>query len=225
MRTITAATFSVLIASGLCTSASTQSPSSKREQLCLIDDAAKDASLLAFRSTLRDIVARKDAKGLTAVLADNIRVGFDSPRGVQEFVRVHTPTDPNSEVWRDLDSILSLGGSFLGPDVFCAPYVRCPGPKTIDSEQFVVVLGGKVPAHAAPLSESAVIEWLSCDVLPLDGDNVPENPSDSAPGWIAVYLGPSWGFVQEEKVRRVGDWYFHATRIKGRWLLTTFLAG
>lgn len=118
-----------------------------------------------------------------------------------------------------------MGGSFVSPNVFCAPFVRCPGPQKIDSELFVVVLGGKVPAHAAPVSTSRVLEWLSCDVLPFDGDDLPEPPSVSAPGWIAVYLGSRWGFVEREKTRMVGDWYLHVTKTNDRWLITTFLAG
>jgi hypothetical protein len=225
MRTLTIATFSVLIASGLCTSAVTQSPPLKRERLCFIDEGVKDPSLIAFRSTLREIVDQKDAKGLINVLAENIHVGLDERPGISNFVQIHTPDDPSSEIWRDLGRILDLGGSFVGPNVFCAPFVRCPGAKAIDSELFVVVLGAKVPAHASPTSTSEVIEWLSCDVLPFDGSHLPEKPSTSAPGWLAVYLGKRWGFVEEEQTRMVGDWYFHVTKIENRWLLTTFLAG
>jgi hypothetical protein len=58
-----------------------------------------------------------------------------------------------------------------------------------------------------------------------DGDFVPPRPDDSTPGFITVFLGKQWGFVQEDRTRALGDWYFEATKRAGRWLLTTILAG
>lgn len=224
MGTLRAATISVLLASGLCVGAVNEPQKVKRERLCFVDEGSQDPSFLAFRNSLRDIVEKKDSSGLINVLADDIRSDIYGERGIPAFVKNYRLTDPDSEIWRDLGRILNLGGSFIEPTVFCAPFVRCPGPQGIDSELFVVVLGERVPAYASPSTASQVVEWLSCDVLPYEGDDLPRRPLEPS-GWMSVYLGQRWAFVEEERTREVGDWYFHATKIDGRWLLTTILAG
>jgi hypothetical protein len=225
MRQFTIAILSVLVGFDLCTYAPTQSRITKRERLCPIDEGGKDPSFVAFRTALRGVVERKDSPALIRLIAPDVRVGLDSPRNIRQFIEDHNPADPNSDVWPQLGRILDLGGSFIEPNVFCAPYVRCPGPKTIDSELFVVILGQKVPAHDRPTSNSQVVERLSCDVLRFDGLTVPQRPDESAPGWIPVFLGSRWAFVEVAKTRMVDDWYIHATKTNGRWLITTFLAG
>lgn len=225
MRLLKIALASVLAVSNLGATATDQSPT-RRERLCFIDETAKDPTLVAFKSALSEVVERRDSKGLLNLIAKDVRVDIYDRRGdIAQFVEHENPADPNSPVWSDLGKILDLGGAFIEDNVFCAPYVRCPGSKTADSELFVVILGQRVPAYVAPSTGSRVIEWLSCDVLPFDGDYFPPRPDGPATGWITVFLGTRWGFVEEQKARMVGDRYFHVTKIDGRWLITTYLAG
>lgn len=221
MNTLTTLAASVGLATAVCAGPIAQPKVVQRERLCFVDEAAKDESFQVFRDFLVGVVERKDTGQLIGSLWKDIRVGIYEPGGIDKFVEVYEPANPDSAIWRDLSRILNLGGTFIEPRVFCAPYVRCPGPRR-SSSLSVVILGNKVPAHALPSSDSEIVEWLSCDVVAYDGDDLPPAPR-GAEGWVAVFLGQRWAFVSEGETRMIGDTYFHASKIDGRWVVTTFL--
>lgn len=211
------------LVAALCAAPNAQRPVAPRERLCFVDEGAKDPSFQAFRDFLRGVVQSRNAGQLLDSIANDVRFTIYEAGDREKFVEAYAPASPNSDVWRHLEGILRLGGTFIEPDVFCAPYVRCPGPRG-SADLSVVILGNKVPAYSEPSTASEVVEWLSCDVVPYDGDDLPPAPQDGK-GWVAVFLGKRWAFVSEDETRMIGDAYFHASKIDGRWVITTFLGG
>ena len=91
------------------------------------DAATKQPDLVAFRSTLKSAVARRDAAAVLKVTDPNIRTSFGPDDGLRFFKRALS--DRNSETWKRLERVLASGGFFETPDSFVAPFwIGCGEP-------------------------------------------------------------------------------------------------
>lgn len=113
-------------------------------RLAPVDEAARYPDFLQFRTALRQIIARRDVPALLAVIHPNIKNSFGGDDGVEQFKRIWRPEQLDSHVWNELDALLSLGGTFSGPDTFVAPYVYANWPQEFDAFDYWAVIGRNV---------------------------------------------------------------------------------
>ena len=97
-----------------------------------VDQGPQKPDFMAFRTELRQTIERRDGPALLRVVHPNIKNTFGGDDGIDAFERLWRLERADSEVWRELGAVLALGGTFLDPDQFAAPYVTRNGrrPRT-----------------------------------------------------------------------------------------------
>jgi hypothetical protein len=130
------------------------------------DQSARDASLQTLLGAMRQIVRRRDAKALLALMAPDFKVEFDVGKGPTIFRRHWHLEAPGSRVWPVLDRVLALGGTFYSDSLFALPYVYTRFPLDLDRLHYVVATG-EIPMRATPGATGARIAVLKDAILQL----------------------------------------------------------
>jgi hypothetical protein len=205
-----------------------------RAPLRPVDEAAKDASFLEFRTALLDALKRRDAAFVLAVstpdMAEYLRnIGLELPRAAV--------AGPPHEIvaWRQLESILLLGGTFTttkglveGRVEFCAPYVyrAYPDPAQIGFDLIEsegtpwVVLEPNVPVYSEPAPNASVLTRLSYDLVEVTGGEAPALPPVR---WRQIHTPDGReGWIEAHRIRDPEDHHACFAKIGGAWRLTVF---
>ena len=204
------ATF-VLLAAGTLTAAATA-------QLLPVDEASKRPDFVSFRARLQRAVARRDATGLLAVVHPQIKNSFGDDDGLDRFRSIWRIDAADSEIWAELSTVLSLGGSFFDNDTFIAPYVFSRWPGKFEAFDHVAVIGSHVRVRSAARLDAPPLATLSFAILPL------AEPPETA-DWTAVRIdGGRVGYIASQYARSPID-YRAIFRFDRQWQLVTFVAG
>jgi len=189
-------------------------------QLLPVDEASTRPDFFSFRATLQRAVARHDAAALVAIVHPHIKNSFGGNDGIDEFRTMWKVTEPDTEIWDVLGSVLALGGSFHDADTFVAPYVFSRWPEQFDSFEHVAVIGSSVRVRSQPDTTSGAIDTVSFAILP-----VARQATDKE-GWTAVQIDRQRvGYISSAYVRSPID-YRAIFRIENRrWQLVTLVAG
>jgi hypothetical protein len=216
---VVASVFAILAAAAVCATPA----AAQVTRLFPADEAASQPDFFSFRARLIQTVLQRDTAGLYAVLAPNVLNSFGGDGGVPEFRSMWRPGDPDSEIWRTLAEILSLGGTFHGDTLFSAPYTFSRFPAGWDAFDHVVVTGSNVRVRSEPDVNSEVLAILSFDIVPLARD-IP--PGEGASGWEAIRLVDGrYGFIDSRYVRSPTGYRLGIVRRGGRWLIRSLVAG
>jgi len=219
MRLLIAAALTI----GLAVSAQT---AEKVLQLKPVDHGPQDKSLLEFRNALKGIVARKDAPALLKTVAPDIRNTFGDTNGAANFVAIWKPADPKSEVWRVLDLVLALGGTFDNKTTFVAPYVFSTFPDDLDAFETVVVTADGAVMRKKPGAAAPIVRTLDHDILTLVGSITKSQHQAGPDDWLAVRdVAGRGGFVRQREVRSAVDFRAYFKKRQGRWRMTILIAG
>jgi hypothetical protein len=184
-----------------------------------VDEAAQNPDFLAFRTRLKAIVAKHDTKALLEVLHPDIRASFGSDSGITAFVAMWTPNEPDSKLWKELGTVLDLGGTFAGPAMFTAPYTFSRWPHDVDSFEFMAVIGSNVRIRTQPNADAAVLATVSYAILENDLN------AKSVEAWTAVKFDGKRGYVSSQYIRSPIDYRARFSYENGRWRMVFFLAG
>jgi len=185
-----------------------------------VDEASRDPSFVAFRESLMDVVARKDRAALLAVIdPTGIRSSFGGDGTLAEFENLWSLDRPDSKLWPELLTVLSMGGAFESDDAFWAPYVFSSFPESVDAFEWLAITGQKAPLHSEPRDESPILARLDYTLV--------RSPDAPEPGdWTRVTLDDvGTGFVRSDLVRSPVDYRAVFTKRDGRWVMTAFVAG
>jgi hypothetical protein len=189
-------------------------------QLLPVDDAAKRPDFFSFRAQLQVIVAGRDVEGLMAVVARDVKNSFGGNDGADAFRETWKPAESDSQVWRELATVLSLGGAFLD-ETFVAPYVFSRWPDRYDAFDHVALVAANVRVRAAARDDAPVLTSMSFAILPLAQIKEPVGKT-----WTAVRLPDGRnGFVASPLARSPIAYRAIFARRDGRWQLVTFVAG
>ncbi|HEX5724000.1 MAG TPA: SH3 domain-containing protein [Longimicrobiaceae bacterium] len=192
-------------------------------KLAPVDEAPRDASFLAFRRQLQEVVRRRDAEALYGMLAENVETGFGGDGGVAAFKETWQPENPLSNLWNTLEEVLRMGGSFQGASRFVAPYVHSRWPERLDPTLHVAVVGTNVRVRESSELGSAVIAVLSYDLVPLARDRGGDRATQR---WQVVQLGDGRrGYVARRYLRGPLDYRAVFEQRGGRWVLAALVAG
>ena len=185
-----------------------------------VDEAATQPDFLAFRTRLQAAIARHDVSALLEMVDPGIKNSFGGNDGIEEFKEMWRPNDPDSEIWKELGTVLALGGSFAGPTNFTAPYTFSSWPHEIDSFESIAVIGADVRIRSRPEPNGPVVSTVSYAILQLDSDAVTGNEA-----WTAVKFGGMTAFISTRYVRSPIDYRARFSYSAGRWRMIFFLAG
>jgi hypothetical protein len=139
------------------------------------------------------------------------------------------PDSPDSQVWAELSIILSLGGTFStseGKKVFWAPYTFSTFPNDLDATEYASIVGENVRVRSQPTTSASIVTSLSYDIVKvglLISDN---NREDDIPGWVRIVVPDGRnGYVASRYVRSAIDYRLGFQKIRGKWLIVTFIGG
>lgn len=184
-----------------------------------VDTAAQDPSFVSFRAQLLKTLERKDTPGLLAIVNKDIKVSFGIEYGIAGFKQLWKLDKPaSSQIWKELSTVLRMGGSFSNKTTFVAPYVFSQWPATLDPFDNAAVIAKNVNIRAKPSLNAAVLKTVSYEILPIEFS---ENLQ-----WVTVKLGNGKkGYIASQYVRSSVDYRAFFEKINGRWQMTVFVAG
>jgi hypothetical protein len=183
-----------------------------------IDEASRRPDFVTFRQQLRSAIARRDVSAVLRVVDPQIKLGFGGDDGVDALKRKLENSE--SDVWKELEEVLELGGTFQESDTFVAPYVFSRWPESCDSFEHVAVIGSSVRIRARPALSAPVVATVSYAILKLGPDGYSDEP------WIGVRLPDGRpGFVDAKFARSPIDYRAAFKFENGRWRMIFFAAG
>jgi hypothetical protein len=142
----------------------------------------------------------------------------------------------DSAPWKELEDLLSLGGTFTttrggraGRREFCAPYTYSAYPKppprhlTGETDPWVV-LGDNVLVRLQRSTAAPIIGRLSYNIIPAVGGFDPDPKTGAR--WVAVELpNDREGWVLAEHIRDPEDYRACFAFVAGRWEMTLLERG
>jgi len=190
-----------------------------------VDQASRDPSFKAYRAALLDAVRRRDADFVVLQADPEIKLSFGGDSGRQIFRESLTGGEEwqGESYWRELQTVLELGGVFLSDGAFCTPYLACidvPGCPYCDPYETVYVTKKDAVARTAPDPGAPVAAKLSWNVLQLDYE------AQGAQSWYAVRLpdGRS-AYLADSDARMAIDYRARFEKTAEGWRMTVFIAG
>lgn len=192
---------------------------------CVVDNAKKDPSFVAYRAKLQKAIKARDVNTLVAASAPNIKLSFGGDEGRQTFSKMlgeskqgkgPTGVDP----WSELEFILDNGGLLDEDQGYAAPSYYAVNPPAGLKEGFeMYVTGSMVLVRKQPNSNAEVLDRVSCDYIkPLDTD------------WDAKWRkietrGGTVGYMAGRFLRHNFDYRAGFSKKSGKWQMTFFIAG
>ena len=189
-------------------------------QLLPVDEASKRPDFFSFRAQLQRAIAMRDTTALLAAVDPNIKNSFGGNDGIDEFKTMWKIGQPDSEIWEELGTVLSMGGSFFDEHTFVAPYVFSKWPESLDSFEHIAVVGANVRVRSEPKSDAPSIDAVSFVILPVATD---ARVTDEA--WRAVKIESKVGFISSRFARSPIDYRAIFSEQSGAWRMVTFVAG
>ena len=193
-----------------------------------VDEAAEDASFLAFRNKLIAAVEKKDSRYILSMVDPKIKNGFGGRDGIANFRRDWKLDRHDSEFWAKFGWVIRNGGAFTGEgsrkrNSFAAPYVYSNWPEDLDAFDYLAVTGTDVNLRKAPGTDSEIVGKLSYNIVKIESDL---GADGQVPEWRRVTtLSGKTGYVHRDYVRSSVDHRAGFEKKRGRWVMTFFLAG
>ena len=194
-----------------------------------VDEAARDPSLVKARAAVIAAVKAKDFAQLAPHLDPKILISFGGANGPDALAErlKETPT-----LWDELDWVLTHGGRFQREEAavtFWAPYTFTAKVGKLDVYEAGLVVADKVPARAAAAPDAAVVATLNhhaIRVVNWGDDEKAKRPFYNRTDWLQVELpGKRMAWVEARFVRAMADYRAGFGKVRGAWILTTFVAG
>jgi len=129
--------------------------------------APRAAALTTLLSRMRRIVAERDTRGLEALMSYNFRVEFDVGQGPRVFRNHWLSESHESPVWKILQRLLSLDGTFYSPTLYALPYIYARFPIDLNPLEYVVAVNKAVPLFAKSEPGAEPIGFLQHSIVPL----------------------------------------------------------
>ncbi|MBK6724349.1 MAG: SH3 domain-containing protein [Acidobacteria bacterium] len=193
-----------------------------------VDEAAKDASFLAFRTKLIAAAERRDVNYLLSIIDPKIKNGFGGEDGISNFKRVWKITSKKSGFWKEFLPVVKNGGAFDKSDKtsFMAPYTFSSWPDDVDGFDYEVIFGNNVNLRKEPNMNAEVVSKLSYNVVEVEYETLGKSDKSVDPEWLPVTTkGGLKGFVKSEFVRSHIDFRAGFTKKRGVWKMDFFVAG
>lgn len=191
-----------------------------------IDQAGRDPAFAAFRTQLLRAIERRDVEYVVARASPEIKLSFGGQYGRDMFRDDLTGSQDwqGEPYWTELQTVIELGGVFLGDGSFCTPYLACvdvPGCPDCDPYETVFVTTANAVARDMPDPDATVVARLSYDVLRFAVE------SDSGgQDWYPVLLPPGRvAYVSRADARMAVDYRARFEKTVEGWRMTVFIAG
>lgn len=168
-----------------------------------------------FYASLAKAVAGRDVEAFVALAAEDIKLDFGGGAGAAEL-RARLSAD-NSELWTELDELLTLGCASNPQGGMTIPWSFA---QEMDEDPFqaMIVNGTKIPLLSA--KDGSTLGTVSWDAVLLDDSLKPDQPFQEV-----SYGDIKGAYVATRMLRSPLDYRLIAASRNGRWSLTSFIAG
>jgi hypothetical protein len=181
-----------------------------------------DPDFFAFRARLQTIVAKHDTAALLEIVDPEIRASFGSDHGITAFKELWNLDDPGSQLWKELGTVLAMGGAFSGPDLFTAPYTFSNWPNDLDAFEFVAVVGSNVRVRTESRADAPVLATVDYAILQVD-DQAGFDAKDQE--WTGIKFEGKKAYISSRFLRSPIDYRARFAKSNGQWRMIFFLAG
>jgi hypothetical protein len=188
-----------------------------------VDEGASQPDFFTFRARLMVAIAERDTAAILDVLHPDIKLGFGGDHGIDDFKQMWQIKEADSKLWKEFGTVLALGGSFDGPDMFTAPYTFSRWPRDVDGFDYVAVVGSEVRIRTLPRADAPVVTQVSYEVLQLDAEA--SSKDWMTEDWTAVRIDGKKAYIATRFIRSPIDYRARFEKVDGRWRLVFFLAG
>lgn len=183
-----------------------------RDECAAIEGAAE------FRQRLAAAVADRDADAFAALAAEDIRLDFGG--GAGRDMLTSRLTDPEYELWSELETLLEMGCAPGQAGGIVLPWIFAQQLDDGDPYSGMIVTGERVPLRRAADDSAPVLESISWDVVELVGGLRPEEPYQRVRAADDVE-----GFIATDSLRSLIDYRLLASSRDGRWAINALVAG
>ncbi len=156
------------------------------------------------------------------LIHDDTKISFGGSIGPSDFIEWWHPEDPNSKLWKELETILRVGGGFSSDGAFVAPYVSAAQwPEKFDEFEYSTITAKNVPCYPTPDLTSKPIRTLSFDFVRtlINDSNFAEFKRLQPLGWRQIeLLDGKVGYVRSKYVRSGVDQRIYFSKgSDGKW--------
>ena len=182
-----------------------------------VSEIERDPTLRSFLDHLNRIVAEKNEMALLAEMEPVFRVEFSRGKGPTAFRRYWKPESADTRIWKVLERLFAMGGTFYSPGLFAIPYIYTRFPIDLDPFEYVVAEKDNVPVRAGASSQDQVIGTISCELVRVTPRLKPPVHLD-AMQWLRI-ITPSGatGFVSTSDVYSPAAHRAFFEKRRGRW--------
>ncbi|MXO64207.1 hypothetical protein [Altericroceibacterium endophyticum] len=170
-----------------------------------------------FRENLATAVEARDADGLIALAADDIKLDSAGASGADELRK--RLNDPSWKLWDELDALLTLGCSANKQGGITLPWYYTEKSYWIDPARAMVVTDENVALQEKPSAKSDTIQRVSWQLVEVKGVK-----PDAEYQEVTLKDGEH-GFLPTDKLRSVLDYHLVASSRNQKWSITSLLAG
>ena len=163
-------------------------------------------------------MAKRGHAGAARPNDPTFRVDFDGGKGPLAFAKHWKPDTPDSAVWKILDRLLSLGGTFYTPTLFAIPYVYTKFPFDLDPFEYVVVTRDQAALRAEADPDATPIVGCKPRLWDQAGSEG-AGPARTRPDWLKVEVPDEpQGFVAAEDVYSPAGYRVFFEKRGGKWI-------
>ncbi len=187
-------------------------------KLEIIDEASSNASFLSFRKHFIDAVIKKDKVFLLNTVIESVVNTPGVGDSKDDFIGYWEMDNPNSRIWKELNTILRLGAIKGSNNSFWVPYlVKYNESLTYED---LVIIANDVKLYSKGSKESKVLKILSFDVV--------KSLCSTEEGvcnwdWMKVKTNSGEiGFVASDLVRSPFQYRIKFMKIDGSWKIVSF---
>jgi hypothetical protein len=181
------------------------------------DECGKLPGAREFREKLAAAVLARDADGIAALAAPEVKLGFGGDDGRARLLA--KLKEPDSEVMRELGVLLSYGCANRDGGM-TMPWHFAQDAGDVDGYDAMVVTGADVPMLATGDANAAVRKRLSWDLVELSAGLHSERPFQQVKA-----ADGTQGYVATDRLRSLLDYRLLADRENGEWRISAILAG
>jgi Bacterial SH3 domain len=212
----------LLAATLMAATLTTQAQAASAKQFPPRDECLSMDGYFELRQKFEDIVKRRDAKALQAMLSPALSWSFGGEPATREAFAKNWKLESGkaSPIWAELDKIVRLGCFAQGADNPTMPHLFGQDPGTGDAGAgSALVLGPAVNLRAAPGTGSASLRKINWEVVEtLDGS--------TDPAWTKVKgTDGKTGFIRNDYLRGFLDYRIGFERKDKGWVISFFIAG
>ena len=177
----------------------------------------------AFVATLRGAIARRDARALAKLAADDIRLDFGGGAGKADL-RARLTGPDGDKLWSELGQATSLGCAMRNGEMVL-PWFFAQELGDVDPFDALLVTGSAVPLYRQASDRTPPFARLNWQLVVPQGESTGTDAAERPLRRVSVIGSRLEGYVPSDRLRSQLDYRLFATRVGSGWRVSAFVSG